>query len=110
MLVEEDPEVGRVLQAEPSGNKFCDWLSNISAIITLVGMFIAPFYFYKVAKIYFKHHEDPDVKNTYKSLFEGLQIDSFPQLNYALVFILRRYTMVLALTLLPSQRNIQINL
>ena len=73
-------------------------------------MFIAPIYLYKVAKIYFNQHEDPDVQITYKKLFKGFKLESFPQLNYALVFILRRYVMVLVLTVLPTQRNIQINI
>jgi len=83
-----------------------DLISNISAFVCLIGMFIAPFYLYKVAKIYFHNHQDPEIKFTYKKLFDGFNLDSFPQLNYALVFILRRYTMVLVLTLLPTQRNI----
>ena len=89
---------------------FGDIFSNLCAGLTLLGLFVAPIYLYQVAKIYFKKHEDSDVKKKYGEMFKGFQVKTFPQLLYCLIFIIRRVTMVMVLTMLPTQRNIQINI
>ena len=78
--------------------------------MTLVVLLASPLYLYFQAAKYFKHKDDAKFEKEYGHLFEGLSRDTFPQLKYSFVFIVRRCLMVLVLTLLPTQRNIQINI
>ena len=57
---------------------FSDMLSNICACLTLVGLLIAPIYMLRIAWIYYKKHEDIDVKKKYGQMFEGFQVKTFP--------------------------------
>ena len=100
MLEESD------LQEEPNTS---NRISDVCAILTLIGLFCSTFYLYHCAKKFYKGYEDPEIKRKYIKMFDSLQVKSFSQLNYSLIFILRRCTMVLVLTLLPTQRNLQIS-
>ena len=75
-----------------------DFVSNICMCLTLLGLFIAPFYMFSVARVYFNRHEEPEIKKKYGEMFVGLNVKTFPQLLYGLIFICRRLTMVLVLT------------
>ena len=55
-----------------------DMLSNICAFMTLVGLLIAPIYMIRIAWVYYKKHEDADIKKKYGKMFEGFQVTTFP--------------------------------
>ena len=81
-------------------------VSNTLAIMSMIGILASPFYLYNQSKKLFKNKGNEYLEREYGKLFEGLSRESFHQLSYGLVFILRRCLMVGVLTLLPTQRNI----
>ena len=84
-------------------------MSNTCAVLTLIGLLVSLWWLNRAARKYFTRRDERTEKK-YGKLFADLSRDSLPQLNYSLVFLLRRFMMVLVLTLLPTERNIQINI
>ena len=75
------------------------------AFLTLIALVCAPVYMIREIKGYLSG-EGNQLKRS--QLFGGLKGDK-SSLYYNVVFFSRRYLMILVLTLLPSNRNVQIN-
>ena len=80
-------------------------ISSVLAFVTLLALVFAPIYMIKEIKG-FLSGEGNQLKRS--QLFKGLKGDK-SSLYYNVVFFARRYFMILVLTLLPSNRNVQIN-
>lgn len=86
--------------------------STACAALGLLLLFLAPIYLYKVAARFMEYIiMDMEVKQTelspYSRLFEDYR-PKLPAIRYPVVFFLRRYSILLAMTLLPFHKLLQI--
>ena len=78
----------------------------ILAFFFLLGLVVSPFYMICAIKQFLKAVKEGNliVGNRYLQLFSVYKADTFASCAYSILFILRRFTVVIILTLLPLYR------
>lgn len=89
-----------------------DTVSYCLSIMTLVSLIAAPIIFAWLTRRFIqemaKPEEEQKIKSETRAIFESYRTDSCQALFYPFVFFMRRYVMILVLTLLTSFRIMQI--
>lgn len=76
-------------------------VSLVFAFLSIIGLLVAPLLYFRLTRVYLRDLEkvkDPKLSKHFK-LFEGVRTKK-PALQYQIVFFLRRYLMLLILTLM----------
>lgn len=90
---------------------FWESFSTVCAILSLIGLCVAPVLYYRLTKKYLEEVElllDPSVSKNYR-LFNAFRVNK-PALMYQIIFFLRRYTMLISLTLVFDEPLWQVEL
>ena len=100
-----------MMTKETSFMSFSDAFSTICAFLSLLALLLAPLYFVRVTGQHLRDVEEGKerMESRHAQLFAGYRLEA-PALRYQMIFFLRRYFMLLILTLLPSQTQVQIKL
>ena len=84
-------------------------MSTISAVLCLIALALSPLIYAKMTKKYLAliKEKGSAEASDHRTLFEDYKADA-RSLRYVVIFLLRRYLMILVLTILPGYAQVQI--